>query len=1310
MPLILPRKSDLPVFDIPSENIYKTDFVDRRVLTIVGRALLSEKNQPIKPSTDYKFRKCYSAYNEILYKLKTEPDDKAFAEFKQKIVITELTDYSIPLAYYYNYRKLRQKSVYYPIDTELSSEITPFEVTYIKVLKPLLSNDYKPVHTKTIKIDNWFPYGYDNFNFRFQIPQTDLTEKLLLRQESQIVSNEEKPDVEYYSFHNDELVIKNEFTQICLYDFSKYSYSNLNNYRFLGLDSFLKPIEPNKDIVVEKAPFESDYKLKKVFRYLEAIKYVWKSIYEEATTSDYFAKFYLTANTKLKPYLDNLNSNNDVNFLTDISNFIADRQESNFPSRNFNTKEKEIYKTLPQKNSNSLKSESIKEFSIDLKNENFDAYSFKKQILAGKKPLVVPIKYKAPRRAFKLKISKPSFLTKDKIYKMQNLERITAQILIPRRNRLKADYTRVLFNHKSPISFSNLINEDSLKISNSYRLRRSSFFNKSPKHALYSYKAIHNITSKISFNNSKKLRFLFKAFILPRLTPKSKKAKTPEYLSNFQIPPKITYIQKPVKEKILINRCIIEKIVLSEKNKISVSKNSPIERLTEIIRIGANRLRSLRLLLHNIFKKKSDYSISFLKPQKRILPPKTKQPINKVALYLNVLKNTDALFSKPSQKTDCFTSIYYPEDYSFCEYLPKQIVDQFNINFDIIGINRIRNLQQKNIIPPPGWKKQLKSFICKLRLGPYPFGFPDFSFGPPKFYQLTTRDSYSIKDVIIDNIYNESFFILTKSKLYVPELSMKNPKRLLHTDITPNNSPKEYYASKGNDTNLKQDQPEKINSFKQSWEKEDVHDYVARIITSFLSSQRIRSKKYLFKKLKTINNSYSLSENYIRGVMTTIMPQINRFLIRSRKFKLARISGILYQKGFTNYWNSKLAIDLKDNTKPDFVAKNLGCHITRQKDWTLPQFFPDTYPVKEYNPEYTTRFRTFRFPYIPENKFTFENTLFFAKEADENSYNSCKFQEDFRVSQFDFGLVDIHDDYTENYYSDYQDNIKASNSFIISSENVNSNKLKEFISPKLLKPNLNNNDIPEQLQHLITPKFFKILENHSYKFKRRGQTINSLKYSQSLKNSKENYYSKQENNPYTMDSPSFHWIILLRKNKNIQLKVNYLSEEKLMDFEEFQAKYSNNVFGNEKYFDFNLQIPQIEPLVRDTFAKEDYIKEIMLSSTYISEIRFTQRKITEKSLCVIPPKASHNKMEEKKPFEYKLQKPEKYNGIVIEPNNSIEKFGKSKLAFSAFIFNKEEGEFKQSSSTRPKRMSYRPIYIPDFIDLKTNEKEIEIID
>jgi hypothetical protein len=195
-----------------------------------------------------------------------------------------------------------------------------------------------------------------------------------------------------------------------------------------------------------------------------------------------------------------------------------------------------------------------------------------------------------------------------------------------------------------------------------------------------------------------------------------------------------------------------------------------------------------------------------------------------------------------------------------------------------------------------------------------------------------------------------------------------------------------------------------------------------------------------------------------------------------------------------------------------------------------------------------------------------------------------------------------------------------------------------------------------------------------------------------------------------MDSPSFHWIILLRKNKNIQLKVNYLSEEKLMDFEEFQAKYNNIVFGNEKYFDFNIQIPQIEPLVRDTFAKEDYIKAIMLSSTYISEIGFTQRKITEKSICVIPPKASQNKMEEKKPFEYKLQKPEKYNGIVIEPNNSIEKFGKSKLAFSAFIFNKEESDFKQSSSTRPKRMSYRPIYIPDFIDLKTNEKEIEIID
>ena len=85
MPLILPRKPELPVFDIPTASIYKTDFVDRRILTIVGRSVLSEKNQPIKPSTDFKFRKCYAVSDNALYKLKRTPDDNSSALFNYSV-------------------------------------------------------------------------------------------------------------------------------------------------------------------------------------------------------------------------------------------------------------------------------------------------------------------------------------------------------------------------------------------------------------------------------------------------------------------------------------------------------------------------------------------------------------------------------------------------------------------------------------------------------------------------------------------------------------------------------------------------------------------------------------------------------------------------------------------------------------------------------------------------------------------------------------------------------------------------------------------------------------------------------------------------------------------------------------------------------------------------------------------------------------------------------------------------------------------------------------------------------------------------
>ena len=1308
MPLILPRKPEQPVFDIPTSSIYKTDFVDRRILTIVGRSVLSEKNQPIKPSTDFKFRKCYAVSDEVLYKLKTTPDDHSSPLINFRVKIEEQSDYSLPFSYYYNYRRLRQKSAYYPINYELSDQLSPF-ITFYKNTEDSIPEEYQPSVSESFNLQKNFSYPEDAFRFSFQIIKADLIYNDILYKEPCIVDKKQSLPLEVHTFYRYELGLTNDLSESCPYDFSKYITKNLNTMIFTGLAVDLKPIETNSYIIIKKYAFETDYKLNKIFRYLELFNYVWEKIYEELTTTDIFAKFYLTFNGKLMPFLENLEINSKVSFISEVSNAIsASTNNQGFNTRVLNTKKHLNYKLFPQNIPSSLKSDSISDFKIDLKNEKFDAYSLKKQILAGEKPLIVPIKYKSPRLALKLKINKPKLDSKTFVCKLQEAKKIKPILDVSKTNRLIAKYSKVVFNHQSQKEFKTNLNKNSIEIKPDYKLRRSSFFNKCPKHALYSYKKLHNILSNNTLN--KKLKFLFKAFILPKLSPQRLPSDNQKYIYNNLSLSKLAYTSKKADNKIQLARKEINNIVFSEKPKISNRNNISIDKLIQSKRIGLNHLRKLKLLILNIFKKKLTYQISFLVPQNKILPYRLKQPLKHNLFSLIVLKKPDELYSQTVRKTDIFAFLnkYRPYDYS--NYLPKQIVNQFKLEFSILDAQPEQTLVQKDIIPPPGWKKEIKKFICRLKLGPYPFGFPDFAFNPPYFYQLTTRDQYSIKDTTIDYIYKESFFILTKDKLYVHDLSMKKPKRILHSDITPKNSPKEYYASKPNDKYLKQDQPQMISAFTYSWQKDKPIKEINNGTSLFSLYPRIRNRKFLFKKLRSGSSKYLINDNYLNICFNPIMPQINRFLIKKSVYKLAKAAGSVIQKGFINNLDSKLPLSLKKEDSPTFVSKNLGCRIVRQKDWTLPQYFPDTYPANETEVLYTARFRSFRFPYIPEMSFVHEKAVLFAKETEDTALYSCKFQEDFRVSQFDFGLTEIHNLYTNKFDSDNIIQNQTINDFSVNSGSIYTKILNQFIHPSLPKPNLVKSEIPDYFRHLIAPRFFKAAENMSYKFKRRGQKLNSLKYTQDFEIPKENYYFKNDRLPTSFDMASFHWIILIRKKKDIITNLKYTSEEQIACKEEFSADYNFSSLKNKIYVPESYPVPTIPQFNRETFEKAVKFNKIILSVSFLSNSAFNAKEYNKNLIDFEVPKVQKSDLKEKAAFKYKIIEKGKYNGILKETENTIKTFEKSKLHLSAFIFDREKESFKLTTSARPRRITYRPAYIPDFMDINNKQDKVEIID
>ena len=259
MPLILPRKPELPVFDIPTSSIYKTDFVDRRILTIVGRSVLSEKNQPIKPSTDFKFRKCYSVSDDILYKLKITPDDHSSPLINYRVRIEEQSNYSLPFSYFYNYRRLRQKSVYYPINYELSNQISPFNTCY-KNTEESFPIEYQPSVSESFNLQKNFSFPKDTIRFSFQIIKADLIYNDILYKEPCIVDKKESLQLETQTIYSYELGLTNELSQSCLYDFSRFISKNLDIMTFTGLSVDLKPIETNSYIIIKKYSFESQYR------------------------------------------------------------------------------------------------------------------------------------------------------------------------------------------------------------------------------------------------------------------------------------------------------------------------------------------------------------------------------------------------------------------------------------------------------------------------------------------------------------------------------------------------------------------------------------------------------------------------------------------------------------------------------------------------------------------------------------------------------------------------------------------------------------------------------------------------------------------------------------------------------------------------------------------------------------------------------------------------------------------------------------------------------------------------------------------
>ncbi len=1309
MSFVLPKKTYFPVFDIPGEDFYKTEFVDRRIATIAGKSILSEKNQPTKPSKEFIFRKCYAVNNDILYKYDDYNNLYSNEQLDYKASLMQESDYYIPISVFFINKKIKLNIPDHNIIKDSPNRIVNSTPLYKDILTDFNNYDNFVYHSDYLCITKTYDYSREKYLLNFQFTKNEKTKKLLLRNKSYKLNIFFDNNINLNKVKRNDSSLNKDIIFSYIYDFTNFNNKNREKMFLLNCVSKIQPKLDSKKI-------KNNYNLTRNddFAYINHFILEFESLFkitkEKILSSEIFAKFYITAPVNLKPIVSFEKIKDSEVFSSEISCFISDSKTQILD-----------YKSKVNANESYIRQDiSIKKSKLDLTEiayfddykKDFNSTLSNTPSLNQNKSLLINLKYRKPRLALKLSMYKPKFSFMKINYSICCNREINKKIIYKPTKILKARFNNIPFIHLSPKCFGFHLNNNSLNIAKQFKQRKSYFFNKSPKHAKYSNSKLKCLITVNSFEKSKIIKLKTETFYLKDFNNKIVRRQIINYAYECINLEKIKYLSKDIPGRITTDRINFNKIVYSRKiTSINYCKTS-IDNLTLRRRIGLNHVKNLKSIHTSVLNNKKVFVFSFLKPQKRIGLNRNTHPLKKSTFNILVLKNLNGVFNSEKKALDRFTIKYQFKETSFCPYLPKQICSYFDLNINIIGIKIVGNLAQKNIIPPPDWGKIGKKYDCKLRLNPFPFGFPKFFVMPPSFILLVTRDKYSIKDITIRNIFKESFFVITKDKLYLPELSMKKPRRLLYSEITPKNSPKEFYRKKLKPEILLLDQPKTLSSFDYSWKYHKSRDYISEILVSFIQNFVAKTKKTLFAIRKVAFSPFLTVNNRLPVSVPETMPQVKAFSIRNINFELETKCGKLVENGFmekikTTFSNSGLTFLV-----PEFETKEMFSPMKNVNIWTFYQHINKSYPANEVLPSYTIRFRTFHFPYVPESEITITKKLLFAKDFDYSSFNSCKFQEEFRVTQFEFGSFEIQECYCKSFGYDNYKKVQKKLEFMPNIGNLAIETSKNFVQPYDFNFKPNTFIIPKFFQHLISPKFFRIREKFSFKYMRRGKMLSTVKYRTISKLPFESFYNIDPALASSMDSPSFHWIILLRKNKSIGYRYNFLFKSAFLSKKLLSVVYKFSDFNSEKYNHYNLEKPEIRGMQRSELAYSTEFSNLTIYNNYISNL-MKSRKISLIDISRVNKEKLFSLHVSIKIFDFKIQEVVTHQDKVIEPDRSLGLIQKNRLKFSAVIEKKEEIHFKNFSSNVQKRLSFHPIYITDFIDINEREKntlDLKLVD
>lgn len=202
-----------------------------------------------------------------------------------------------------------------------------------------------------------------------------------------------------------------------------------------------------------------------------------------------------------------------------------------------------------------------------------------------------------------------------------------------------------------------------------------------------------------------------------------------------------------------------------------------------------------------------------------------------VEIARNSLNCVSKLFKLKEPPASFFSQIENFKDPKFMESIgksspvglidgiPGAICSYLNLTMNILQPSATGAICQKEIVAPPQWQKTTRGFVCRMRLAPYPFGFPEFTF---KKTTMKVVQRNRVESIFVGNsakIEIPWFFFSPSKRVFRSKYNLKSPEKWIFPDkLTKGTShPKLDYKTPWSNVENSFYIPEKLANYEFSW-------------------------------------------------------------------------------------------------------------------------------------------------------------------------------------------------------------------------------------------------------------------------------------------------------------------------------------------------------------------------------------------------------------------------------------------------------------------------------------------------------------